>query len=144
MGLSLQNSFSGNISFEFSVLCFCSTVHKMNLILHSMERRSKMQFSMAHKFTLQLLRRYKVKHTLKCMILRDLHLTRQAWRKLENTTSTGSVAQYSTTALFVRIRILLSSVTDPDPESGAFLTAGSRIRDGSYFREQINDFLGSK
>jgi hypothetical protein len=37
------------------------TVRKMGLILRSIERMLKMQFSMAHKFTLQPLRRYDVK-----------------------------------------------------------------------------------
>jgi hypothetical protein len=37
------------------------TVRKMGLILHSMERMPKMQFSMARKFMLQPLRRYDVK-----------------------------------------------------------------------------------
>jgi hypothetical protein len=37
------------------------TVRKMGLILRSVERMLKMQFSMARKFTLQPLRRYDVK-----------------------------------------------------------------------------------
>jgi hypothetical protein len=37
------------------------TVRKMGLILRSIERMLKMQFSMARKFTLQPLRRYDVK-----------------------------------------------------------------------------------
>jgi hypothetical protein len=37
------------------------TVRKMGLILCSIERILKMQFSMARKFTFQLLRRYEVK-----------------------------------------------------------------------------------
>jgi hypothetical protein len=37
------------------------TVRKMDLILRSIERMLKMQFSMARKFTLQPLRRYDVK-----------------------------------------------------------------------------------
>ncbi len=37
------------------------TVHKMNLILHSIERIPKLQFSMARKFMLQPLRRHDVK-----------------------------------------------------------------------------------
>jgi hypothetical protein len=37
------------------------TVRKMGLILRSIERMLKMQFSMAHNFTLQPLRRYDVK-----------------------------------------------------------------------------------
>ncbi len=37
------------------------TVRKMGLILHSIERMLKIQFSMARKFTLQPLRRYYVK-----------------------------------------------------------------------------------
>jgi hypothetical protein len=37
------------------------TVRKMGLILRSIERMLKMQFSIARKFTLQLLRRYDVK-----------------------------------------------------------------------------------
>ena len=37
------------------------TVRKMGLILRSLERRSQMQFSMAHKWMLQPLRRYDVK-----------------------------------------------------------------------------------
>jgi hypothetical protein len=41
--------------------CTDYTVHKMGLILRSIERMLKMQFSMALKFTLQPLRRYDVK-----------------------------------------------------------------------------------
>jgi hypothetical protein len=40
-----------------------------------------------------------------------------------------------------------SSVADPDPGSGAFLTPGSGIRDeqpGSYFLELRNHFYGVK
>jgi hypothetical protein len=37
------------------------TVRKMDLILRPIERRPQMQFSMAHRFKLQLLRRYSVK-----------------------------------------------------------------------------------
>jgi hypothetical protein len=37
------------------------TVRKMDLILRSIERRPQMQFSMARRFMLQLLRRYSVK-----------------------------------------------------------------------------------
>ncbi len=37
------------------------TVRKMNLILRPIERRPQMQFSMARRFKLQLLRRYSVK-----------------------------------------------------------------------------------
>jgi hypothetical protein len=37
------------------------TVRKMDLILRSIERRPQMQFSMARRLTLQLLRRYSVK-----------------------------------------------------------------------------------
>jgi hypothetical protein len=37
------------------------TVRKMDLILRSIQRRPQMQFSMAHRFKLQLLRRYSVK-----------------------------------------------------------------------------------
>jgi hypothetical protein len=37
------------------------TVRKMGLILRSIERMLKMQFSIARKFTLQPLRRYDVK-----------------------------------------------------------------------------------
>jgi hypothetical protein len=40
---------------------FTYTVRKMGLILRSIERMLKMQFSMARKFTLQPLRRYDVK-----------------------------------------------------------------------------------
>jgi|688.fasta_scaffold1772350_1 hypothetical protein len=39
------------------------TVHKMGLILRSLERRPQMKFSMSRKFILQLLRRYNVKHS---------------------------------------------------------------------------------
>ncbi len=38
------------------------TVRKKDLILHSIERRPQMQFSMARKFPLWRLRRYSVKH----------------------------------------------------------------------------------
>jgi hypothetical protein len=41
--------------------CQMCTVRKMGLILRSIERMLKMQFSMARKFTLQPLRRYDVK-----------------------------------------------------------------------------------
>jgi hypothetical protein len=37
------------------------TVRKMDLILRPIERRPQMQFSMARRFKLQLLRRYSVK-----------------------------------------------------------------------------------
>jgi hypothetical protein len=40
------------------ILC---TVRKMDLILHSIQRRPQMQFPMARRFKLQLLRRYSVK-----------------------------------------------------------------------------------
>jgi hypothetical protein len=40
---------------------FPHTVRKMDLILRSLERMLKTQFSMARKFTLQPLRRYDVK-----------------------------------------------------------------------------------
>jgi hypothetical protein len=39
------------------------TVHKIGLILRSIERRPQMKFSMARKFILQLLGRYNVKHS---------------------------------------------------------------------------------
>jgi hypothetical protein len=42
-------------------LLFSYSVRKMSLILRSIERMLKMQFSMARKFTLQPLRRYSVK-----------------------------------------------------------------------------------
>jgi hypothetical protein len=53
------------------------------------------------------------------------------------------------------VKVVLSSVADPDPGSGAFLTPGSgmgkksgiRIRDeqpGSYFLELRNHFMGLK
>ncbi len=41
------------------------TVHKMDLILHSIERMLKMQFSMGRKFTLQPLCRYDIKPSQK-------------------------------------------------------------------------------
>ncbi len=37
------------------------TVRKMDLILRPIERRPQMQFSMARRFKLQLLRRYSIK-----------------------------------------------------------------------------------
>jgi hypothetical protein len=44
-----------------SSICTPYTVRKMGLILRSIERMLKMQFSMARKFTLQPLHRYGVK-----------------------------------------------------------------------------------
>ncbi len=41
--------------------CIPYTVRKMDLILRSLERMLKMQFSMARNFTLHPLRRYDVK-----------------------------------------------------------------------------------
>ncbi len=46
---------------QFSGHNISRTVHKMDLILHSIERIPKMQLSMARKFMLQPLRRYDVK-----------------------------------------------------------------------------------
>ncbi len=58
-------------------LCWCKkqenenftlghTVRKMDPILRSIERRPQMQFSMARRFKLQLLRRYSVKFCKMC------------------------------------------------------------------------------
>ncbi len=47
-------------SVYFMVLALDHTVCKMDLILRSIERRPQMQFSMARRFMLQLLRRYSV------------------------------------------------------------------------------------
>jgi hypothetical protein len=46
---------------KMTILGDTYTVRKMGLILRSIERMLKMQFSMARKFTLQPLRRYNVK-----------------------------------------------------------------------------------
>ncbi len=48
-------------AFGFDAVTSHYTVRKMGLILHSIERMLKMQFSMARKFTRQPLRRYNVK-----------------------------------------------------------------------------------
>ncbi len=45
--------------------CYC-TVRKMDLILSPIERRPQMQFSMARRFKLQLLRRYSIKFSKMC------------------------------------------------------------------------------
>ncbi len=50
---------------DFAAFCLTDfidyTVRKMDLILHSIQRRPQMQFSMGRRFMLQLLRRYSVK-----------------------------------------------------------------------------------
>ncbi len=61
------------------------TVRKMGLILRSIERMLKMQFSMARKFTLQPLCRYGVKPSRKNWTNIILRLTCHAWRKVNNT-----------------------------------------------------------
>jgi hypothetical protein len=55
--LVIQSGFV-SIGFFFTQAC---TVRKMGLILRSIERMLKMQFSIARNFTLQPLRRYDVK-----------------------------------------------------------------------------------
>jgi hypothetical protein len=51
---------SFGVSCRYKRLSSC-TVRKMDLILRSIQRRPQMQFSMARRFKLQLLRRYSVK-----------------------------------------------------------------------------------
>ncbi len=57
------------------------TVRKMDLILRSIQRRPKMQFSMARMFKLQLLRRYSVKFSK----MRNFTLGSPWLGKLKNT-----------------------------------------------------------
>ena len=53
--------YSGCITSNINVADIVHTVRKMDLILRSIQRRPQMQFSMARRFKLQLLRRYSVK-----------------------------------------------------------------------------------
>ncbi len=72
---------SGNLDKQSQGVNTERTVHKMGLILRSIERMLKMQFSMSHNFTLQPLRRYDVKPPEKNRTSVILRLTRSAWRK---------------------------------------------------------------
>jgi hypothetical protein len=60
---------------------FTHTVRKIDLILRPLERRPQMQFSMARKFKLQLLRRYSVKISK----MRNFTLGMPGLGKLKNT-----------------------------------------------------------
>ncbi len=59
------------------------TVRKMGLILRSIERMLKMQFSMARKFTLQPLHRYDVKPPEKKQNKRDFTFAAQCLQKVK-------------------------------------------------------------
>ena len=71
-------AFRGDKSFA-SVYSY--TVRKMDLILRPIERRPQMQFSMARRFKLQLLRRYSVKFSK----MRNITLGSPGLGKLKNT-----------------------------------------------------------
>ncbi len=91
--------------FEEVVLIFY-TVCKIDLILRSIQRRPQMQFSMARKFKLQLLRRYSVKFSK----MRNFTLGSVWLGKLKNTggrrtTTPGSAAQDSTPSPLLLARI---------------------------------------
>jgi hypothetical protein len=62
----------------YSTIC---TVRKMDLILRPIERRPQMQFSLARRFKLQLLRRYSVK----CSKMSNFTLERLRLDKLKST-----------------------------------------------------------
>jgi hypothetical protein len=75
------------------------TVRKMDLILRPIERRPQMQFSMARRFKLQLLRRYSVKFSkMLNFTLVTLRLNKVKSTGGSKPTSLGSTAHDSTTA----------------------------------------------
>ncbi len=75
------------------------TVRKMDLILRPIERRPQMQFSMARRFKLQLLRRYSVKFSkMHNFTLETLRLDKLKSTGGGEPTSLGSTVHDSTTA----------------------------------------------
>jgi hypothetical protein len=95
-----------------TLLFFVHTVRKMDLILRSIERRPQMQFSMARRFMLQLLRRYNVKF---CKMLNfQLQRFLTVHYHFRPARPPGRhIKRQSALLLFLRVRELCT--TDPDP-----------------------------
>ncbi len=79
---------------------------KMDLILRSIERRLRMQFSMARKFLLRPLRRYDIKPNERKNRINLLRLTRHALSKLNNTGGEDYAASENWQKIFKSIIII--------------------------------------
>ncbi len=79
---------------------------KMGLILRSIERMLKMQFSMSRKFTLQPLRRYDIKPPKKNATSVIFRLTWHALSKLNNTGGARSSDLWTSNLWLYRCAIL--------------------------------------